>query len=394
MLAWDYSVLYALEREWMQRLKFDWKTSDRIRFMFDDAHAAGASHHQKFVIVDRAIAFAGGIDLCHSRWDDRRHAVDQPERLNRQGKPHKPYHDCMAYFTGPAVDELTRLFSARWEHAGGERIELGPASDTRVPEPEPRLALECHEVALSVTYGKRAEQAAVEQIRKLHEAAIAAAKRLIYIESQYFTSRAVHRALAERMRSPGSKLEIVIVTPHGADSPKEKFALGDAQNWVLSSLAAIARQEGHALRVLYSAAPGADGKPVSTFIHSKILCVDDRLLSIGSANCTNRSMSLDTELNVVWECAADGDELGRGIARVRASLLCEHAGVEYDAELERPTGLVERLDRLIGVTKLQKHTLAESAAELDQDPLAELAFDPEQPLTDIDFGKLLEPRHD
>ena len=33
------------------------------------------SHHQKSVIVDRAIGFCGGIDLCYGRYDDRNHEL-------------------------------------------------------------------------------------------------------------------------------------------------------------------------------------------------------------------------------------------------------------------------------------------------------------------------------
>lgn len=31
------------------------------------------SHHEKLVIVDQAVAFLGGIDLCFGRWDDEYH---------------------------------------------------------------------------------------------------------------------------------------------------------------------------------------------------------------------------------------------------------------------------------------------------------------------------------
>ena len=33
------------------------------------------SHHEKMVIVDRSIAFVGGIDLCYGRWDTRYHEL-------------------------------------------------------------------------------------------------------------------------------------------------------------------------------------------------------------------------------------------------------------------------------------------------------------------------------
>jgi phospholipase D1/2 len=31
------------------------------------------SHHEKMVIIDQSVVFAGGIDLCFARWDDDLH---------------------------------------------------------------------------------------------------------------------------------------------------------------------------------------------------------------------------------------------------------------------------------------------------------------------------------
>lgn len=31
------------------------------------------AHHEKLVIIDQQIAFAGGLDLCYGRWDDEFH---------------------------------------------------------------------------------------------------------------------------------------------------------------------------------------------------------------------------------------------------------------------------------------------------------------------------------
>jgi hypothetical protein len=198
------------------------------------------------------------------------------------------------------------------------------------------------------------------------------------------------------MQQRGPKLEVVIMTPDGADTPKEKLALGDAQSWVLSSLCKTAREHGHALRVLYSAAPDASGALVATFVHAKLLIVDDRLLSVGSANCTNRSMSLDSELNLTWECSGGprGERLARSIARLRGSLLCEHAGIEHDPAFERTQGLIERIDGLTGKSKLRLREVPERPSTIDRDPLLELAFDPETALTELAWSDLLEPRHD
>src|SRR6187402_1242998 len=39
VLAWDFHAVFALEREWMQDLRFKWLSSPRLQFLFDDQHA-------------------------------------------------------------------------------------------------------------------------------------------------------------------------------------------------------------------------------------------------------------------------------------------------------------------------------------------------------------------
>src|SRR3982750_1699858 len=63
VLSWDYALLYALEREWLPKLKLDWRTHPRLSFRLDDRHPVAASHHQKVVVIDDAVAFVGGFDL-------------------------------------------------------------------------------------------------------------------------------------------------------------------------------------------------------------------------------------------------------------------------------------------------------------------------------------------
>ena len=393
LLAWDHSLIFALEREWLQWLKFDAISHERVHFVFDSNHPVGASHHQKLVIVDGTIAFTGGIDLCDERWDDRRHALANPERVKvHGGGPQKPYHDLMGYCLGPVVHELTTLFCQRWQRATGSELALPRLPSGELPPLAGALPVTAGEVGVSLTFGAHEASGTpkCEQIKQLFERAIAGAQQLVYVETQYFTSHAIHEALCRRMRY-GGRLEIVIVMPVGGDTPKEKFALGAAQLWVLSSLCQNAREHGHELRVLYSATPGASGDEVPTFIHSKVLAVDDRVLSVGSANLTNRSMSLDSELNFTWQSAAPGDATARDIARVRASLLCEHAGIAYDPQLEQTVGLCARLDALVGHSKLRVRKLPDTPEQVERDPLRERAFDPEQALTELELDDLLEP---
>ncbi|MFD2031953.1 hypothetical protein ACFSKM_19615 [Ancylobacter dichloromethanicus] len=52
LLLWDYSVMFALERELTPVFSFLWATPKQIELCLDDALPLGASHHQKIVVID------------------------------------------------------------------------------------------------------------------------------------------------------------------------------------------------------------------------------------------------------------------------------------------------------------------------------------------------------
>ncbi len=388
LLAWDYSVVYALEREWLQEMIFDGMTTRRLHFQYASDHPVGASHHQKFVIVDGRLAFVGGTDLCRSRWDDRRHSIVNPHRVDPDGERYKPYHEVMAYCTGPTVRRIESLFRERWTSASGEALSLPePPGDTIVGAFDGAIPIPCRLVGAARTAGAYAESTPVQEIRSLYEDAIGASQRLLYFETQYFTSRVVHEALVARFcdeRLP--LLDVVIVLPRGGDTKKEEFALGAAQHRVLASLSRVARETGHSLSILHSASSSG----VSTFIHSKLLVVDDRFLTIGSANCTNRSFSVDTELNLGWECQGPSDPLHASIARLRANLLSEHAGIPHSTALEGTEGLVARIDDLVNAGSKLRYLPIPDVDRAPEPGFFELAFDPERPLIENPFEDLFQ----
>ena len=155
------------------------------------------------------------------------------------------------------------------------------------------------------------------------------------------------------------KLEIVVFLPHGADTAMEKLALEDTQEGVLLALLETARETGHELRLLYPASRNADGSETPTFIHSKILIIDDHLLMVGSPNFTERSVALDTELAITWECASEDDHLGGCIRNIRTKLLAEHSGA-LASEFAVQHELCAKLDALIarGNTRLRPREVA------------------------------------
>jgi phospholipase D1/2 len=93
LLNWDFAMIYTLEREFFPRYKLKWRTRKNIHFHLDGAHPAGASQHQKIVVVDDDVAFVGGFDLSKWRWDTRAHKPDDDRRTDPDGKPYPPFHD-------------------------------------------------------------------------------------------------------------------------------------------------------------------------------------------------------------------------------------------------------------------------------------------------------------
>jgi phosphatidylserine/phosphatidylglycerophosphate/cardiolipin synthase-like enzyme len=397
ILAWDFHVVFALEREWMQTLYFQWATNERLHFRFDEAQAAQGSHHQKFAVIDRTLSFLGGIDLCEARWDDRRHQQANPLRLSH-GAPSKPYHDVQAYFAGCEVaDVLRELFIDRWSRSEGPSLQLADCESPDSPDyyPNGALPLGQHLVAFSRT-DARGPHDTVREVEKLFVTAIGAAEQLIYAETQYFSSHAVCDAFIARMQQPERpRLQIVIILNDKPEAMKEEIAVGLRQAKTLMRLAQAAASTGHALGIYGTLSDGDAPDRPSTYIHSKLLIVDDRFLTVGSANLTNRSMGVDTELHASWETGAASDADQQTIERIRAlrvSLLAEHTGLSEasdkwaEAGLDRPEGLVERLDTLTSLenARLNRHVMASQREKQIMkivDPEA-LPFDPAEP----DYG--------
>jgi phosphatidylserine/phosphatidylglycerophosphate/cardiolipin synthase-like enzyme len=308
ILAWSFNAVYGIDREWFQKWYFNWTTNERLKFCFDGCHCFGASHHQKFAVIDGATAFVGGLDLCSGRWDDRDHCADNRNRVNTDQSTYLPFHDIQSYHSGPVAKKFAELFTERWKLVCCEELKLAHVSEKPAIDFPGRCPVLSNRVAVSRTQAKTddGKQDSIQEIRRLFEDAIASAERLIYIENQYFSSDALLRALSKRMKAKErSQLDIVLVLARDTTAFVEKISIGRMQAKVISCLKELAAANGHRLGVYYPACLAADGQEVPIYIHSKLFLVDDRLLSIGSANMNNRSMSLDTEVNVTREASLE-----------------------------------------------------------------------------------------
>ncbi|HEX2074735.1 MAG TPA: phospholipase D-like domain-containing protein [Geodermatophilus sp.] len=323
VLQWDLGMVVALSRGLAPIVLLNRRTHDRLTMTVDMHHPIGGAHHQKIVVVDDCLAFAGGIDVTADRWDTSEHLDRHPLRHRPSShRPTGPWHDVTSLVSGPAARALGDLARERWESGTGECLE--PVTDVEHcwPDGVPTLLTDV-DVAISRTRPEHGGQSLVHEIELLWLAAIAGARRSVYIESQYFASRRIAEAIADRLREEDGP-EFVVVNPHSFHGWLEEKAMDTAR---AKLLAMVADADLYGRFRLYVPVT-ARRRPV--YVHAKVLVVDDRLLRIGSANLNNRSMGLDTECDLSIE-ARDSDprreELAGAITGLRDRLLGEHLGV-------------------------------------------------------------------
>ncbi len=344
VLCWDFAVIYLLERESFQAVELDWKTHSGVRFQVDACHAAGASHHQKVVVIDDAVAYCGGFDLSQRRWDTSQHLVEDSRRQDPTGERYPPFHDLQMLVDAAAAAALGELARTRWHRATGERlrpIEWDAHSDPWPVSVAPLL--QSVPVVLARTESGQDGRDSVREIEQLYQDFIASASRYIYIENQYLTSHAVAVALAKRLAAADAP-EVVIVMPRETEGWLEQQTMDVLRARVVDQL----RDADHAgkLRLFYPqlAKDSADG----TMVHAKLMLVDDRLLLLGSANLSNRSMGLDTECDLALEDGHDG-AVAASLKQLLADLLAQHLGTDTDVvarSLSRTGSLIATIDEL------------------------------------------------
>ncbi|CAG9196489.1 Phospholipase D [Paraburkholderia sabiae] len=352
VLAWDFAMLYAFEREWLPVYKLGWRTHRRIRFRQDGRHPLGASHHQKIVVIDDGLAFVGGIDLTRSRWDTPEHHPHAPLRRNGGATPYQPMHDVQAMFDGPAAHAVSLLVRERWLRATTKAIDATPDSTSLAYDAASiwpaDIAADIEEVELgiSLTHPAFEGRPLVEQIQQLYVDAIASAKRTIYIENQYFTASRVGAALAARLADADSP-DIAVVGPERTSGWLQEATMGVLRARLHGLLKQADERGRYAM-----CAPTTGGQFIN--VHSKLMTVDDDVLIVGSANLNNRSMVLDTECNITLEARGDS-RVQRVIASVRNRLLAEHLDVS-PADVQSALG-TQRLNAAIAQLRHGERTL-------------------------------------
>ncbi|MEJ2514257.1 MAG: VTT domain-containing protein [Gammaproteobacteria bacterium] len=382
LLDWDFSVVYLLEREWMPVFRLPWARHRRLAFELDGQLPAGASHHQKIVVIDDAVAFAGGLDITRARWDTSEHKARHPQRRLPDGGRYGPFHDLQALVAGEPARALGKLARQRWLRATGQSLPEPPDRDWEDCWPASvKEGFDDLPVAIARTSAQYGEFPEHREVEKGYLEQIAAARDYLYFENQYLTSADIVDALCRRLSAEQGP-EIVIVVPRKASGWLEETTMGEGRD---RSAASLREADRHGrLRILCPMTGGRDDRFIN--VHGKLLIADDRWMRVGSANLSNRSMRLDTECDLVF----DGGGETQAARWLLARLLGEHTGAGTEAAraaLDREDGLIAAVEALTKPGR-RLEPLPEGEVEPMLDPAVEIA-DPEEPLEPAAFSAML-----
>lgn len=208
-------------------------------------HLLRWSHHEKVVVVDRSIAFVGGIDLAFGRWDTHSHSLtddypphplvleemtdkksfasasnryqrwigkdygntfiggsrkefDKPleDYINRKEVPRMPWHDIACAFTGAAVLDVAKHFIQRYNFInyswfkfwGATHLDIegfGHPTNCSISDPcADNVSIQVLRSVGSWSAGQPHE----DSIHKAYLDAIKNSEHFIYIENQFFIS--------------------------------------------------------------------------------------------------------------------------------------------------------------------------------------------------------------
>lgn len=387
ILNWDWAMVYTMEREWLPMYKPVWKSQSRLHFKLDGMCPLGASQHQKVVVIDDEIAFSGGFDLGKHRWDSSAHSADDPRRMDPDNEPYPPFHDVQMLVAGEAARALGELARERWSRATGDKLpKPAEKSDTAWPE---NVApwFENIDIGIVRTLPKYGDYDEVREVEQLYIDSIRAAEQLIYIENQYFTSWKVADLLVESLQQREGP-DVVLVLPLMTGGWLEQATMDVLRYRVVCRLQEADKH--NRLRVCFPHQQSLGDSHIS--VHAKITIIDDKLLRVGSANLSNRSMGLDSECDLVIE-AHTSDQQSQ-VSAFRERLLGEHMSLDKPA-LRQVLSQAGSLTALIDSRQDESKTLRYldcQVPELAEQVLPSSAVvDPERPLEPEQLTRLFLP---
>ena len=223
--------------------------------------------HRKIVVIDGMIAYTGGMNVAD-------YYINGTEVVGE-------WHDMHCRIEGEEVNTLQRIFQKIWNQTSenkfdGEQYFRGSTNDGHITNLKPDTTVTAGRKMVGII--NREPRVSNKIIRKFYVDAINDAQDSIKIINPYFTlTHSVKKALQNALKR-GVKVEIMLsaksdipLTPDCGFYNAHKLMKRGAHVWIYE--------------------PG--------FHHTKIMMVDGKFCTLGSANLNARSLRWDYEANAV-----------------------------------------------------------------------------------------------
>jgi len=221
--------------------------------------------HRKIIVVDRRIAFTGGMNIGN-------------EYAASRGAPGgRVWRDSHVRLEGSSAWEMAVVFNEGWMRAGGTSLRIPPYDQTLAPGPK-TIVLDCRS-------GRGHQETA-----SVLALTMAAARQRLWVTNAYFAPQpGVLRGLSRAARRG---VDVRLLLPAKSDMP-------------------ILRRAGHGSYAALLASGVRIYEYQPTMLHAKTLVADDWAVMIGSSNLDYRSYYFNAECNVLILDAETGARMAK-----------------------------------------------------------------------------------
>lgn len=329
---WFIKKLWGLQRD-IRSGDIDLKTTPGLRRYFDKggvltkqallrpAKMHPVTHHQKLAVVDGAAAIVGGLDVDERRYDTQGH--------DRSAKD--TWQDASVLVQGQSASDLRTHFISCWNeemqrHTHRRRLTRLARDHDLNPHPASPLDKESAgikgikapmPVKVIRTLSRNSNGLVAIRPTTTHDEIMqetlqifGESTRSLYIETQFFRSLMLAKALAKRAEQQ-SKLTCILLLPFAPEEiafDKHHHPAHKHGEWLQGRCLKILKKAfGERLGVFSLAKPEeADTETGRAkaydagviHLHSKLLLADDERMTTTSANLNGRSLKWDTEVGV------------------------------------------------------------------------------------------------
>ena len=294
-----FGSLWMLDRGYVRRLKAGGVQMHPFAPLYM-LHTLSYRNHRKIAVLDGGVAYSGGLNITGKH-------LTGPDGFSG-------WRDTHARVTGEAVLPLQTVFATMWHNTTGENL----FQEQYFPEMEdgaPGVPIQV------LSAGPDSEWKA---IRYSYLAMLALARTHVYLQSPFLI---LDDSLAEAMKASalaGLDVRLMIAPRGGEWSPAYRAGMTYAVDMARAGVKVL----------LYQGA----------YFHSKTICVDSMVCSIGSANMDIRSFAINYETNLLVYDQRVTRELEADFEA--DELKCVELSVDEYMARHLPTRLLDSIARL------------------------------------------------